>query len=91
MHLCRITSYFASDLIDVAVEEMVRDHAVDVVTDAILSDICLVYEQVHAANSSYINRIRGTWAKVHTQRSTVPVGCNPTQTVVPKSMKVYTL
>lgn len=72
-------------------EEMVRDHVVDVVTDAILNDICFVYEQVHAANSSVINRIRGPWAKVHTQRSTVPVGCDPTQTGMPKSMKVYTL
>lgn len=59
MQLCRIKSYFASDLIDVAVEEMVRDHVVDVVTDAILNDICFVSEQVHAANSSYISTASG--------------------------------
>lgn len=64
MCLCSITSYFASDLIDAPVEEMVRDHVADVVTDAILNDICFVYEQVHAANSSAIKRIRGPWAKV---------------------------
>lgn len=44
MYLCSTTPYFASHLIDVPVEEMVRDHVVDVVTDAILNDICFVYE-----------------------------------------------